>query len=612
MIAKADKPTSTALLTLFSGLLALAAGLAGCGDDPVGSGCSSDDECRGSRVCLRGQCAPNPGGDTGMVPDTDVGDSGEIWESTPDTQEPPDTRPDTDSPDPPDTGDTGTAPPPDVEDTGPDVPAGPKAIKVTPANQIDYGTIVVGASVTQKLVVENVGGSDGGPLTVKSVGLRQTPSTGFAVSGPSTPLTLSPGEKATFDVTFNPPRTARYGNQVDIKSDDPDASDQSIEVEVRGTAVNKLDQPCLFTTPDNHDFGVVQPGQTGTSTLTLGNCSQNDTVTVTQFQWDQNPKGVFGTTGSPKPPFRLQVNETKTVTLTYTPDDRSEESGRMTIRSDETTGGTDRVELSGSGGGCAEAEALAEVTNESQDTWRDGPIPVAPMQAVALSARESSSPSGMLDYSWRLSTKPSGSSANLNTPMAETTKLLPDTPGRYVVGLTVTDPATGQPGCSVDTVEIIALKSTPALSFEASWQADHDLDVHLVRSDTNGMFPSFADPNNDVYPDKLQQDWGQSGDPTDDAFHLGGVNPDNTGKNSGTEKAILASMEPNRSYRLAVHFSDPNGFRPPRFDLKANLTVGGNTQSLSHRFTLRDRNQYWIVWEVDGKTGKVTKVDTEQ
>jgi hypothetical protein len=234
------------------------------------------------------------------------------------------------------------------------------------------------------------------------------------------------------------------------------------------------------------------------------------------------------------------------------------------------------------------------------------------MQAVALSARESSSPSGMLDYSWRLSTKPSGSSASLNTPTAETTKLLPDTPGRYVVGLSVTDPATGQPGCSVDTVEIFALKSAPALSFEASWQADHDLDVHLVRSDANGMFPNFGDPNNDVSPDQMRQDWGQSGDGTDDAFHLGGVNPDNTGSNSGAEKAIVAKMESDRSYRVAVHFADPNGFRPPRFDLSATLDVGGQSQSLSHRFDLRNRNQYWIVWEVDGMTGKVTKVDTEQ
>ncbi|MFB6373629.1 MAG: choice-of-anchor D domain-containing protein, partial [Bradymonadaceae bacterium] len=73
-----------------------------------------------------------------------------------------------------------------------------------------------------------------------------------------------------------------------------------------------------------------------------------------------------------------------------------------------------------------------------------------------------------------------------------------------------------------------------------------------------------------------------------------------------------ARFENDRDYRFAVHFESPDGFRPPRFQGSVELTVAGNTHSLQKRFTVRDRNQYWITFELDGQNGDVTKVDREQ
>lgn len=606
--------------TTFAGLFFLL-GLTGC--PGTQTGCNTDQECRGSRICVQGRCefaldndgGDDAGADTGTPePDTDPAPDS----SAPDTDSP-DTAPDFDGGyrDVPPLEDSGleedTAP---VSDTGVERdisrPSGPQ-IRVVPRNQVDFGTLVIGSSSTQTIRIKNFGDET---LKLNSVELRSTPSEGFAVEGPAPPPTLDPGQETTYEVTFKPNQQARFENHLDITSNDPDSEDSEIGVTLRGTAFNKIDRPCLFSTPENVDFGVVRPGSSSTEQITIGNCSENDSVTVTEYQWNQNPNGRFSVaSNAPTPPFKLQTGDSKQVPISF--DSRSKRSltAQLEIRSDEQTGSSgDRIDIQASGGGCPEAEAMGRVPNDSYDHLRDGPIalPVADgRNTVEFDGSESTAPSGNVDYSWSLTNSPSGSSQSLSGLGSKTTSLSPKTPGVYEVKLTVSDAKSGQNGCTTDTVEVVAIGTKIAASFTADWQADHNLDIHVVRSDTQGTFPAFGDMTNDVYAEAIERDWASS-DRTDNAFHLGNSIPGAANQNSGSEKVILPTLENNRDYRFAVHFESPDGFRPPRFEGSVELTINGKSQTLKKRFTVRDRNQYWITYEVDGQNGNVTEVDREQ
>jgi len=592
-------------------VVALFGATSGCSEEGV-SGCESDDDCRGDRICSGGFCLDpgvedtssppttdsGPGPDEGLPPDTGVPDGGPPRDSG---------GPDADADTSDDAGDSGDI----AGDTAPDIVSpdagmvGPQ-IRVVPPEELEFGTITVPDSTTEPVVVRNAGDA---PLSITAAGLGQTPSQGFSVSGPSTPQNLSPGDSISFDVTFNPNQQAQFQNELVIESNDRDPADRETDVTLSGTAFNKVTQPCLFSTPDSLDYGVVQPGNSKTLEVTVGNCSTMDSVTVTRYNFLSNPGGMFNIDSSTRqPPFRLNTNQSEKLKITYSPTSKRSVEGELSIRSDETTGGGDFVELVGSGGGCPEADAQGRVPTEDHDRLREGPVAAKPGKMVELDGTESSSPSGRVNYNWTIVSQPSGASASLSSNSSARPTFTPGTSGVYEVELSVSNPVTGTPGCVDDTIDVVSLGSDPDLEVTTTWQADHDLNVHVVRSNSNGNFPNFRDPDDDVYAQQQTQDWGTSNVRTDDAFHLG----NSTGGSPGSERVLVSNLENNRSYRIAVHFRDSNGFRPARFPLETTIDVQGSEQSLTHQYTIRDRNKFWISYEVDGSTGNVTRVDRER
>lgn len=594
----------------FSLLFGALAALTGCNTEESSS-CTTNEDCPEGEVCSSGICLESPG-------DEDATSMDDVEEPTPDTTTPdPDTgiddtgTIDTGGPDTTTPPDTGT---PDTSDTGPDLVSpdagmvGPQ-VAIYPPNELDFGTITVPTSTTETLVIENVGDAT---LNVTRAELAQTPSQGFSISGPSTPQNLSPGQSIAYDITFDPNQQARYQNQFVVETNDRDASDRQREVTLSGFAFNKVTQPCLYSTPETVDFGVVQPGNSATEEVTVGNCSVSSDVTVTAYNFLSNPDSVFSIDpSSPQPTYTVGVNQSKTIEVQFSPTSKRSLTGELSIRSDETTGGGDFIDLMGSGGGCAEAEAKGRVPNEDYDYVRDGPIAVKPNKGVELDGTDSTSPSGQIDYDWTITNRPSGSSANLSSTSAAKPTLNPSTAGVYDIELQVTNTANGTAGCVDDTISVVALDSDPELQVSSTWNADHDLNVHVVRSDTNGNFPNFRDSDNDLYTDQPIQNWDKSGSLLDDGFHLG----DSTGGSSGTpgaERAFVSDLENNRDYRIALHFRDADGFRPRQFNAETTIEVQGTQQQLSHGFTIRDRNKFWISFEVDGTNGSITQVDRER
>src|SRR5207248_1928941 len=104
----------------------------------------------------------------------------------------------------------------------------------------------------------NVGGAD---LHISSIG-RVNGSTDFSISGPSTPVVLTPGEELDYTVKFAPTVPGPESATFQINSDDP--SQPALQLPATGTG----GVPKIALSGDLK-FGVVARGQTATKSITV-------------------------------------------------------------------------------------------------------------------------------------------------------------------------------------------------------------------------------------------------------------------------------------------------------------------------------------------------------
>src|SRR5579875_1996794 len=93
---------------------------------------------------------------------------------------------------------------------------------------LNFGNVTVGASSTQKITVTNPG-----PSSVK-ISQASISGTGFSLSGPTLPLTLSASQSTTFSVTFAPKSAGSATGSLVITSN---ASNSSLTIPLSGTGV---------------------------------------------------------------------------------------------------------------------------------------------------------------------------------------------------------------------------------------------------------------------------------------------------------------------------------------------------------------------------------------
>jgi hypothetical protein len=145
-------------------------------------------------------------------------------------------------------------------------------ISVNPTT-IDFGTVDIGSSAGQTILVENTGTAD---LMVSEVRFSNNV---FSNGGGSlvTPQLIEPGKNKVLTVNFSPTSTTRATGDVTFVSDDPDQG--SLKVTVSGTGLDACDicQPLLSvdtggSDPYGLDFALVTVfGMSATSTVTMYN-----------------------------------------------------------------------------------------------------------------------------------------------------------------------------------------------------------------------------------------------------------------------------------------------------------------------------------------------------
>ena len=84
--------------------------------------------------------------------------------------------------------------------------------QIVAARALGFGNVPLGSSLTQSVSITNTGSAS---LSVSNVSANGT---GYAVSGPASPFTLSPGQSALLKVTFTPPAVGADSGSVQVSA----------------------------------------------------------------------------------------------------------------------------------------------------------------------------------------------------------------------------------------------------------------------------------------------------------------------------------------------------------------------------------------------------------
>ena len=179
----------------------------------------------------------------------------------------------------------------------------PATLSATPAS-LTFTNVQVGQTQSQTETVRNAGGTN------STISQATIAGSGFSISGLATPLLLTPGQSASFSVTFTPLSAGSVSGSVMI---DSDATNPALSVALSGTTVTQS-QGTLSATAVN--AGSVVVGTSGTQTGTLS--ATGASVAVTSVSLSGANPSEFSISGIT---FPVTVTTTQPVTfmVNFTP-----------------------------------------------------------------------------------------------------------------------------------------------------------------------------------------------------------------------------------------------------------------------------------------------------
>ena len=182
------------------------------------------------------------------------------------------------------------------------------------SSSLNFGTVLIGnRSVLPNTIVNTTFAR----ITLTRASVNQSD---FTLSGPALPMTLSPGQSATFSVTYMPHAQGNSNGTVFIAAS---ATALSTFFTVSGTAVGP---GTLSAAPANLSLGSVAVGQTRAQSVTLSN-SGGTPLTITQAT--VNGKG-FQLSGLSLP-LTLRPNQSTQATISFTPTVGGTQSGSLAV-----------------------------------------------------------------------------------------------------------------------------------------------------------------------------------------------------------------------------------------------------------------------------------------
>jgi hypothetical protein len=254
----------------------------------------------------------------------------------------------------------------------------PATLTATPAS-FAFGNVQSGQSSTQVETIKNTGGASANVTSASVSG------TGFSLSGTSFPMTLTPGQSASFNVIFAPQSSGNFSGSVSIISN---ASNPSLSISLGGTGTTSQAQGQLSVSPPTLSVGNVTVGTSGSQSGTLN--ATGASVTVSSVSVGSSEFVVSGLAF----PVTIAAGQSANFTVTFTP----QSSGLASVS----------------------ASFTSNASNSSASATFTGTGVAAPVHSVNLSWNASSSPN-IAGYNIYRSSGSGGNYVQINSVLNATT-----------------------------------------------------------------------------------------------------------------------------------------------------------------------------------------------
>jgi hypothetical protein len=198
-------------------------------------------------------------------------------------------------------------------------PTNPAAasISITPTT-VNFGTVNVGATASQSMLIANNGTADLAISQVSTVG------SAFSLSNLSSSTTVPAGQSATFTATFKPASAGSAAGSISIASNAPE-SPLTISLTGMGESTNQ-GTPYISVSPSSVNFGNVIVGNTDSQVLTVSN-SGTANLTVSTLTPSGSGFSVYGLSF----PFTLSPGQNAAFTAAFGPTSPGSQSGSISI-----------------------------------------------------------------------------------------------------------------------------------------------------------------------------------------------------------------------------------------------------------------------------------------
>jgi hypothetical protein len=181
-------------------------------------------------------------------------------------------------------------------------------------SSLSFGNVAVGSKSTLPVIITN---SQYGKVILTSY---QTSGTGFTVSGPTLPLTLSKGQSATLNTTFAPTASGSASGSVFLAG-------PGLTVSFSGTGSGSTTGQ-LSASPSSLGFGSVTVGSNESLSGTITNTGSSS-VSVSNVQISGTGFTLSGISSS----FTLNAGQSTTFTVKFAPTSTGAASGSVTVTS---------------------------------------------------------------------------------------------------------------------------------------------------------------------------------------------------------------------------------------------------------------------------------------
>ncbi len=320
--------------------------------------------------------------------------------------------------------------------------------QITPnPTSLSFGSVTVGSSKSLSGTLTNSGGTS---LTISAASASGT---GFTLSGLTVPVTLNPGQSATFSVLFAPAASGSVSGSVSITSN---GSNPNLSIPLSGTGVAP---GSLSANPTSLAFGNVQVGSTGSKSETVTNTG-GATVTISQANVTGSGYSVSGLTL----PATLTASQSVTFTVKFAPASASTVSGNLSLVSDASNSPLG-IALSGTGTTPGQLAVSPATLNFGSVTVGSNAALTGTLSASSASVTVSSASINSSEFTLSGITLPA--TLTPGQSVGFTVTFAPQATGSASASLTFSSNATNAP----TTQSLAGSGTAPAHSVSLSWGA---------------------------------------------------------------------------------------------------------------------------------------------